>query len=233
MRKNINSRSVSIMASSITSGLALGMFFLSATASTADIITRTYELASYSADQDGATLSGSITIEFDSTAGSPGGVVALGGADYALLDVSDPITTWNFMVSKPGQQSYQVSSSDPYADNYSISLNLYSTPTTLSVAPGASLTLGINTGVSTEQTEVSWQRASGPGLYISNVQGNTSPRGWLTLGPQNIDLDSRSGWIIGTAIPEPGTATLLILGAGMTVLGIRRIRNNDADSDIE
>lgn len=211
----------------------LGLAFFAITVSYADIITRTYDLASYSADQDGATLSGSITIQFDSAAGNPGGVLPNGGDDFILLSVSAPITAWNFVVSKPGELSYQVSSTGPDADYYETSLALYTTPTSLSLAGGANLSIGIETLIPAEQTIVSWSRGAATDIYFSNFLGNASPRGWATLDPQNIALDSNGGWIIGTAVPEPGTATLLILGAGMTVFGIRRIRTKEADSNIE
>lgn len=199
-------------------GVILALFSFSTTQ--ADLITRTYGLASYPTDQAGATLSGEISVSFESTAGPGGGVLDLGGGSYLLLPAANPITSWNFMVSKSGHPSYAVNSTDSGADLSSSNLTLTSTGTTLSLDSSSRLELGIS-GVNTLLT---WNRTSGPEIYFSGFEGDVSP-GWSTSAPASIVEDSGGSWIIA-AIPEPSSVLLLLTAmAGLFIL--RPYRNSE------
>jgi len=195
-------------------GVILSIF--SSGTAQAEMINRSYEIANYASDQSGATLSGTLSLSFDSTVGLAGGVLDQGGGKYVLLPTANPITTWDFMVSKSGYTPYGVSSTDTGADLISTGLTLYSTETTLSLDGSASLQLGI----SGDASLLTWNRFSDPEIYFSGYQGDVSP-GWSTSSPTSIVVDSDGAWVIG--IPEPATVTMIGLG-GLSLIFHRRLK---------
>jgi hypothetical protein len=177
------------------------------------IIFRTYDLANYSSDQEGAVLSGSFDLLIDT---ANGGVIDQGSGNYLLLPSAVNIVSWNFSVNKPGETPYSASSTDPNHFTQVSGSAFFSRPDNFSISSSTDLTIGINDPL-LSQTFVSWNRIGNN--YASAFQGNVSPRGWDTSNPTNIDLDSNSSWIVG--VPEPTTISLILIG-GLTLLVTRR-----------
>jgi PEP-CTERM motif len=188
----------------------------------------TYNIESYAALQNGYTMSGTITTD--------GTIGTLASAD---------VTGWSFSVTGP--TSYQLTSLTPTAGFFLD--NLTATATSLTLAPptaGQESLLGFEGGsFGSTITNLQYDRnpanpaEGGPATdSYSSFNGTSTPSGiaWKDVvdNPPGLQLGG-STWVIATvtasAVPEPSTLTLALLGMACLAVAQRTMRySRDASS---
>ncbi len=167
----------------------------------------TYTIVNYPADENGATLSGSITT--DGTFG-----------DLAKAD----ITSWTFTITPSGGMAETASSSDAKS-NVGITGDVVASQSSITLAGPTMLSsdnilqLVVQGNGTSGGYKLSYHRnlnaedfASGTFQGIANTQNI-----WLTGSPSMGGTDP---WVIATAVPEPSSLILAALGA-LGVIGCR------------
>lgn len=164
--------------------------------------TITYAIVNYAADQNGATVSGSITT--DGTIGT--------------LSASD-ILSWNWTITQ-GTSAYTLSSSDL---GTAVSLNnavASETNITLSLPSQGQPTnyfalVGSDSGMS---GDLEYDHYPGDNVYVGSTNTGTA---FLNTNPV---LNGAEPWIVANAaVPEPSTLTMIGIAAGSMLLFRRRI----------
>lgn len=183
----------------------------------------TYEITNAPSVQDGATLTGTISIDTTGGFESP--------ASSGNFFVGHPaIVAWSFAVAPAsgGGAPYLGSSVgiNPSATGSGGSFALYATQTTLSVVEAGSLTLQSDFNVPGADVSLSWAYDAplyfAGGVAVGGATWLNTDRGALDATfPTNPDASS-SNWTIATAIPEPGTVALLLMAFGSCVVHRRR-----------
>jgi PEP-CTERM motif len=171
-----------------------------------DAGTITYSIQNYPADQNGASLSGTITT--DGTIGN--------------LASSD-ILSWSWTITPLGGTPFTLTSSDPDSiTNVLGSLVASASEITIAVpvnggAETNDLTLENAGGIGS----LEYSRESGGSVYFGYTASNAPI--WFTGNPSMGGTDP---WVIATAsVPEPSTITLAGLGAVVGLLhGLARKR---------
>ena len=204
--------------------IACFMLLLSSSTVSAEIIT--YDWVSLPSVQDGKNLTGSITLDTS-------GLTALGDGAWAVGDAQEGnFTSWNFTVSGPSSTTYSYSHSSPNPSLFidgGGSFSIYATRTSLSISTGASISMGLQLPLP-EQTIVFWDNGASGHQYLSNLAGNVAPNGWSTVGESTLDAafapDGFGGWVIATAVPEPGSFATVGIVLGLGSIGGRRRRKS-------
>jgi hypothetical protein len=180
----------------------------------AEIITYTlYNAPSVQQNTSGSittkTVSGTITVNTT-------GLTPAGSGWFIGENQESNITSWQFTVSG-GTTSYVRSSNDTGVGldiSGGGSVGMFATATTLSVESGAKLEFGSLT--SPNQTMIMWNNGFSGHEYFSNNVGNVNPNGFSTIGEGTLDAafpsDGLGGWVMATAVPEPGSFALLATG---------------------
>ena len=182
-----------------------------------------YEISNFPSVQNGATLTGNISI--DTTGGTEDGT----GSGIFFVGTS-AITTWNFTVAPLVGASYIGSSSgiNPMISGNGGAFDLYATPTSLSVFQATSLSLQSDYLVAGNVVELEWVYDS-PIYAASTISGggatwfNTDRTTLDKTFPSDPDRGAQS-WVIATTVPEPGSTALICLG--LLFFAVARIRRH-------
>jgi len=158
----------------------------------------TYNIQNYPSLQNGLNFSGTVTTD---------------GA-IGLLSTSD-ITAWSFTISNGAQQILLQATSQTTGAS-TIASSLIATSTQLSLAPWTSDPPHVLVFRVTQngliQSDIEWSRSGPPSSDAYEASGNmTSFWGDFPFNPPGLQLGG-STWIVATAVPEPGTLTLALLG---------------------
>lgn len=182
--------------------LLCGLMFIAAPhAALGEIIT--YSLVNVPAVQNGHTLSGTLVLDTTGLTSSSGGWLVLNSQATSF-------TSWSFSVS--GANTYSANSSAGSAVLEINGSNLFATPTTLEIDPGSSLLIGIRSVLT---TSIEWQNnISDTSFYFSNQD---SQQRWLdsaSAGSYNTFVPGTlaGSFVMATAVPEPSTFAMLIVG---------------------
>jgi len=168
----------------------------------------TYDFQDYSADENGATLSGSITTD--------GQLGALAPSD--ILSWTLTITGATVVVNGHPVDVPPITASATKVDGNTIAFkaNLVATPAQLSIAPGGSLGIGAAgvAGAAEGTVILQYDRTSGQIPYYSSEYEPFSPHvpfvvPWDTESPMMGGTDP---WIVA-AVPESSSLYLLSFGA--------------------
>jgi hypothetical protein len=173
----------------------------------------TYTIQNYLADQNGATLSGTITTD---------GVIG----NLAQGD----ILSWSYTITGDGESPVTVTSSDPFA-GVEVDGSVVASATSITIAvppvvPENQLILDASTG--STAVELGYVRLAddlgGGGGYRGDALGTTA--GWDTTNPS---MGGTNPWVIAevSSVPEPSSLTLAGLGLACTVTaGVARKSQN-------
>jgi hypothetical protein len=169
-----------------------------------------YRIENYPKQQDGWTLSGTITINAKAASGN--------------LDVKD-ITAWSWTIAK-GSESYTYKSTDEGGDvgveiTGTVSYTAKQILLPVSPKPGNSLDLMSDSGY----PDLAWRNVTeGEGasaVYFGRYlkpNGGQPPKSTYAWFESSQTLGGRTTWVIATAVPEPPAVVLAGLGFACLVL---------------
>jgi PEP-CTERM motif len=184
----------------------------------------TYSIQNYPSDQQGATLSGTITTD---------GVVG----NLAATDV----LSWSWTITPLGGTSFTLSSSDAGTEVF-LQGSIVASPSSITIAaPTPSPTGAANSNAFALSTNpggsvtafLEYERPAAIGLSYTGV----TPLGGLIWGAENPTMGGLDPWVIATAgsVPEPTSLTLLALGATCGIaFGLARkrgVKSGDGAND--
>jgi PEP-CTERM motif-containing protein len=169
--------------------------------------TITYSIANYPADQNGATLSGTITTD---------------GVSGPLA--SSDILAWSWTITPAGGTPFTYTSSDIGATSGIAGAVASPSSITLALPPGTDFYEFALYNGQTAAVGLEYERSSSGNLYF----GKTSAG--IIWNDPNPAMGGNDPWIIATAaVPEPSTLTLLgIAAAGLALFGRRTLSPSPA-----
>ncbi len=166
----------------------------------------TYAIQDYPADQQGATLSGTITTD---------GVIG----NLATTDIQ----SWSWTVTPSSGVPFTLSSSDIGA-SVEIGGSVVASQSSITIAspPSINNILGFGIFNAGHVVELFYEQGVGGSFYSAEDQGGPGGRFWSTFNPQMGGTDP---WVIAvaaSAVPEP--SSVLLLSAGIAgLLFARRV----------
>jgi hypothetical protein len=159
----------------------------------------TYNLQNYPADQNGWTLSGTITTD----------------GKIGTLTQSD-ITAWTWTITK-GSTTSITNSTDPGAIETVSGVTATSTEILLPFGIGAFNQLLLSSA--TSKPRIDWEHNTVSNLYLSYTDTSLA---WFTPSPNMGGVGTRGPWVIAataaTGVPEPSTLLTTLVG-GLAFLG--------------
>jgi PEP-CTERM motif len=169
----------------------------------------TYTIQNYPADQNGATLSGTITTD--------GAVGTLATTDFL---------SWSWTITPPGETPLTLSSSDAGAQVFLFPGSvLVASQSAITIAPrqdsidGSSFALESLSQGGEQLSSLEYDRpGSGGGPSFYSARNNEGADIWFT---QNPAMGGTDPWVIalaGSAVPEPSSILLLSLGTAGVLL---------------